>query len=334
MKLSLKARRVWNIVIISVLCVALVCVSSLLIYKTHKYNNLKEQIAQNEELISAKEQEINDLKAQFEDEKGEISSKLEEAENEKKRLEQENSTLKTQIANLKVQKGSKAPVVTIPTVPENSNKVCYLTFDDGPSERTPEVLEVLNRYGVKATFFVAGNPRYPEYLQYLNDIKSSGHAIGVHTYSHDYAAIYQSTDAFFADQQIMIDQIYETTGITPDIMRFPGGSSNTVSRKYDGDSKIMTSLTQMVTEKGFAYFDWNVTSNDASGGTVSATRIRNSVLNGAQGNQNICVLMHDAAAKHTTVQALPSIIEGLVTQGFRFEILTKDSPVFHHGVNN
>ena len=96
----------------------------------------------------------------------------------------------------------------------------------------------------------------------------------------------------------------------------------------------MTKLTKMVTDKGFAYFDWNVSSNDAAGGTVSATRIRNSVLGGAQGKQTICVLMHDAASKHTTVAALPSMIEGLVAQGFRFEVLTKDSPIFHHGVNN
>lgn len=334
MTLSLKARRIWNIAIISVLCVALVCVSSVLVYKTAKYNDLMEQITANEKAISEKEAEINKLKEDHAAEKDSISSKLEEAENAKKRLEQENSTLKQQIANLKAQNGNKAPVVTIPTVPSNSNKVCYLTFDDGPSERTPEVLAVLNRYGVKATFFVAGNPRYPEYLRYLNDIKAGGHAIGVHTYSHDYAAIYRSPDEFFADQQKMIDQIYETTGIKPDIMRFPGGSSNTVSRKYDGGTKIMTKLTKMVTDKGFAYFDWNVSSNDATGGTVSATRIRNSVLGGAQGKQTICVLMHDAASKHTTVAALPSMIEGLIAQGFRFEVLTKNSPIFHHGINN
>jgi len=329
--LSLRARRVWNIIIISTLCVALVCVSSLLVYKTHKFNVLKEQIAQNEALISEQEAKIGELQAKV-DQNSELSSQLEEAQNEKTRLEQENSALKNQIANLKAQKGEKAPSVTIPTVPSNANKVCYLTFDDGPSERTPEVLAILNRYGVKATFFVAGNSRYPEYLNYLKDIKEGGHAIGVHTYCHDYATIYQSTDAFFADQQIMIDKIVEHTGEAPDIMRFPGGSSNTVSRKYC--SGIMSNLVNAVTEKGFAYFDWNVSSNDASGNNVSATRIRNSVLSGAQGKQNICVLMHDSAAKHTTVQALPAIIEGLVAQGFRFEVLTNDSHVFHHGVNN
>lgn len=335
--LSLRTRHILNISIISVLCVALVCVSSLLIYKTHKFNELSDKISSNQAQIDEKAEKIAQLEKQLETattEKDNISSQLESAENEKTRLEQENSTLKTQIANLKAQNGNKAPVVTIPTVPANANKVCYLTFDDGPSERTPEVLAILNRYGVKATFFVAGNPRYPEYLQYLKDIKSGGHAIGVHTYSHNYTSIYSSTDAFFADQQVMIDKIVEVTGEKPNIMRFPGGSSNTVSRKYDGGTKIMTKLSKMVEEKGFAYFDWNVTSNDASGNNVSATRIKNSVLGGAQGKQNICVLMHDAAAKHTTVQALPSIIEGLVAQGFRFEALTKNSPIFHHGINN
>ena len=115
-------------------------------------------------------------------------------------------------------------------------------------------------------------------------------------------------------------------------MRFPGGSSNVISRNYS--SGIMTALSKLVTKRGFAYFDWNVDSDDAGSSGSSYTRIINNVLAGANGKNSICVLMHDAAAKTSTVQALPKIIEGLKARGYRFEVLTKDVTGFHHGINN
>lgn len=107
-----------------------------------------------------------------------------------------------------------------------SKKYVYLTFDDGPSENTPALLEVLGKNNVKATFFVVYNSN----KQYYQDIVCAGHAIGLHSYTHDYAKIYQSEDAYFADLQQLSDYVKDACGVESKLLRFPGGSSNTVSR--------------------------------------------------------------------------------------------------------
>ena len=115
-------------------------------------------------------------------------------------------------------------------------------------------------------------------------------------------------------------------------MRFPGGSNNTVSKKYK--KGIMSDLTTQVQIKGYAYVDWNVDSGDASGNNVAATRIKNNVLRQAKNKNSICVLMHDTSSKGTTVKALPGIIEGLKKQGYKFEVLTEKTYGYHFKVNN
>lgn len=207
-------------------------------------------------------------------------------------------------------------------------KVCYLTFDDGPSSKvTSQILSVLDSYNVKATFFVVGTGK----MSMLKDIHAAGHAIGLHSDTHEWD-IYKNTDAYFADLQKISDKVYEQTGVRSNIMRFPGGSSNTKSRKYcEG---IMSNLVRMVESKGYAYFDWDVDSTDASGNNIAKDKIVNSVLKGAKNRNKICVLMHDTNAKSTTAEALPEIIEGLKEMGFTFKTLDKNSPEFHHGVNN
>ena len=130
-------------------------------------------------------------------------------------------------------------------------KTIYLTFDDGPSVHTKELLDVLKKYGVKATFFVVDT----ECVDLVSRIVEEGHSVGIHTISHDYREIYASEEAFFADLLGMQQIIYEKTGVMTYLMRFPGGSSNTVSKFNEG---IMTRLTQAVEDAGFYYFDWNV----------------------------------------------------------------------------
>ena len=121
-------------------------------------------------------------------------------------------------------------------------------------------------------------------------------------------------------------------GVESKIIRFPGGSSNTTSKSHN--KGIMTRLTKQVQQKGYVYVDWNVDSNDATGNNVPKTKILNSIKASSKGRGDICVLMHDTAAKKTTVDALPEMICYLRAQGYRFEALKTDSPVFHHGVNN
>ena len=211
----------------------------------------------------------------------------------------------------------------------SGEKICYLTFDDGPSKNTPLILDILKNYNAKATFFVINTGD----IGYIQRIHDEGHTVGLHTYSHNYAQLYSSTDAYFNDLQQISDKVESIIGIRPTVMRFPGGSSNKVSAKYC--KGIMTQLVTLVQEKGYSYFDWNISSGDADSTTPSYTYIRNNVLNNARNKNSICVLMHDASAKTTTVQALPEIIEGLTNMGYRLEALTPEAYGYHHqNLNN
>ena len=181
-------------------------------------------------------------------------------------------------------------------------KLVYLTFDDGPSEYTDEILDILDEYGVKATFFVLAKDGYEE--QYKR-IVEEGHTLALHSYTHKYSTIYESPEAFKKDITDLSDYLYEITGYRCEFYRFPGGSSNTII-EFDKNS-----LFQILEESELVYFDWNVTSKDASAQRLSATTITNNVLSGVEQTDTSVVLMHDASDKYTTVQALPQILEGL-----------------------
>lgn len=209
----------------------------------------------------------------------------------------------------------------------DGSKVCYLTFDDGPSSAsTPQILEVLSRYNAKATFFVVGTGK----LEYLKTIADQGHTIGLHTDSHVYANIYSSYEAYIADLEAISNKVYDHTGIRSTIIRFPGGSSN-ISSLYKGKCPgLMTRLTVDVEANGYRYFDWNVSTGDADQKLAPPETIMENVKKFSNNKSQICVLMHDTNAKSTTVEALPAVIEYLASQGFEFRALTMDSPVFHH----
>ena len=215
-----------------------------------------------------------------------------------------------------------------PATTQNVKKVCYLTFDDGPSENTLQILNILNKYNAKATFFVVGTAK----LEYINNIIAQGSKVGIHCNSHTYSSVYASDTAYFNDLAAISAKIEKQTGVKPDVIRFPGGSSNTISRKYCRG--IMTRITKSVQEKGYQYFDWNVDSGDALSKKLSADQLVNRVVNQAKGINSICVLMHDTNAKKNTVAALPTIIERLKSMGYTFEVLSNDVFGFHHGVNN
>lgn len=207
-----------------------------------------------------------------------------------------------------------------------ATKTIYLTFDDGPSQNTPKILNILDQYNVKATFFVTGNGG--RYTQYIGEAYRRGHAIGAHTYSHSYA-IYRSVSTYYADLEKIENLIVAQTGARTDIIRFPGGSSNAVSRHYK--RHIMRTLTKSVIANGYQYFDWNVSSSDASGRRVATKRIIRSAKSHLA---NIVLLMHDASPKTTTVKALPAIIAYYQARGYTFATLTKTSIICHHHLNN
>lgn len=314
--------------IIFVLVGALVC-SLIVIKKKDGYiSSVKAQISENQSRIETAQAKISEYENQLaEKDKAntDISAQLEAAQNEKKKLEDENAALKEKIKTLSAQKAVNSPQSAVPS----GQKVCYLTFDDGPSANTLKILDILNKYGVKATFFVINTAD----IGYVKNIYEAGHTVGLHTATHNYSQIYASTDAYFNDLQQISDKVESIIGIKPTVMRFPGGSSNKVSAKYCGG--IMTRLVSLVQERGYSYFDWNVASGDADSNTPSYTYIRNNVLNSAKNKNSACVLMHDSSVKTTTVQALPEIIEGLTAMGYRFEALTPETYGYHHrNLNN
>lgn len=211
----------------------------------------------------------------------------------------------------------------------DGRRVCYLTFDDGPSDKTLEILGILDKYRIKATFFVIES----ENIEYVKKIYAAGHTIGLHTATHDYSVIYSGEDMFYKDITRLSDKIYELIGVRPTLLRFPGGSSNTVSKNYCRG--VMTRLVKTVGGRGYSYFDWNISSGDAECPPPSYTYIRNKVLASAADKNSACILMHDSNDKATTVQALPEIIEGMMRMGYSIEPLKPDTYGYHHrNLNN
>ena len=223
--------------------------------------------------------------------------------------------------------GNKAKAKINVTVEEPS-KVVYMTFDDGPSENTDKILKILKKYDAKATFFVTGNNQ--KYNSSIKKAADQGNTIALHTYTHDYANVYSSTTAYFEDLQKVSDMVKQITGKAPKYIRFPGGSSNTISAQYS--QGIMSALDNMVHEKGYEYFDWNCSSGDAASNTVPTQDI---VRNATSCDyEQIMILFHDSSPKTTTVEALPEIIKSYKERGYVFKGICDDTPIFHHGVNN
>ena len=206
----------------------------------------------------------------------------------------------------------------------NTDKVIYLTFDDGPGKHTDRLLDIMAKYNVKATFFVVNTG----YISTIERAAREEHAIGIHSATHDYDTIYASEDAYFSDLERMAGIIKDHTDIDTKLLRFPGGSSNTISSFNEG---IMTRLTSLVEEKGYTYFDWNVTSGDTDG-TRTANGIYKNVTTRIGDKEKAVVLMHDI--KSYTVDAIEKIIVWGLDNGYTFQSLDENSPTCHHGVNN
>ncbi len=179
----------------------------------------------------------------------------------------------------------------------------YLTFDDGPSTYTDEILDVLAEYDVKATFFVCGKP-YAKYTEAYKRIVSEGHTLGMHSYSHKYSEIYASVESFKEDLDKLRIFLYETTGVWSKFYRFPGGSSNSVSEVN------IQELVDYLDSAEITFFDWNVSAGDDRAG-ANKDVIYDNIVSNIPKFKHCVVLMHDAADKKSTVEALPEIIEAI-----------------------
>lgn len=204
-------------------------------------------------------------------------------------------------------------------------KTIYLTFDDGPGPYTERLLDILDAYGVKATFFVVNS----EHAHLMKEITDRGHSIGIHSVTHDYEAVYASAEAYFEDLFAMQQIIYENTGVMTHLMRFPGGSSNMVSRNTCRG--IMTFLTEAVQNAGFRYFDWNVDADDA-GKAYRKKTVLDNVVKGIAETDVALVLQHDVY--DYSVDAVADIIRWGLDNGYTFETLEFSSPNFPHPLNN
>lgn len=218
--------------------------------------------------------------------------------------------------------------------PQNSSptdangKICYLTFDDGPSNNTLKILDILKKYNVKATFFVIGSGK----LEYTKRMVAEGHTVGLHCNNHSYGSVYASASAYYSDLQTISDKVERACGVKSNIVRFPGGTSNTASASYC--SGLMTRLANELPQKGYHYFDWNVDSGDASGNNIAVSRIMSNIRTYGTSSGNAVVLMHDTAAKDTTVEALPQIIEFYINAGYYLAPLSQNSKPVRHRPNN
>lgn len=195
-----------------------------------------------------------------------------------------------------------------------SPKIAYLTFDDGPSELTPQVLDILKEHEIKATFFLIGEEITPEREDIVRRIAEEGHTIGLHTYSHDYEKLYRSVDSFLSDYEKVFVKIYEVTGVKPTIFRFPGGSRNSHA------GKLCSEIALEMERRGFCYYDWNVSAED-SVGTPTAYSIRTNIFKDVYRFNEPVLLMHDSAVNQLTVTMLPDIIKALEESGYDFDTL-------------
>ncbi|MBQ6477345.1 MAG: polysaccharide deacetylase family protein [Bacilli bacterium] len=221
-------------------------------------------------------------------------------------------------------KNSKKRVVTVKEKPTGT---IYLTFDDGPNSGTTDViLNILKEEGVKATFFVTC--KGPDDL--IKREFKEGHTVALHTASHDYSYIYASEENYLADLKRVSDRVERITGKKTMYVRFPGGASNTISRRYSPG--IMTRLSNKISSMGYRFYDWNISSGDAEAGSHTAGEISSNVINSIRPNGYNIVLMHDI--KPYTRDGLRDIIKWGKSNGYRFLPIDDNTHQYHQRINN
>lgn len=206
-----------------------------------------------------------------------------------------------------------------PIIHIKEKKLAYLTFDDGPSQITEEILETLKEENVKATFFIIGCTITEDEKEVLKKMIKEGHTIGIHTYSHDYKKIYSSVEAYLEDFYQAYQLIYEITGVQPKIFRFPWGSANGYNKH------IKKELVAEMERRGFTFYDWTVSAEDSIG-KPTEYRILYNIMKDLERKKNPIILLHDASVNKLTAQTLPKIIEVIREQEYEFDTLDHREP--------
>lgn len=329
------------IILMMIICFVISASSSILFLKIKDANAKERDVVHRESIIEKDQKDLTDEKAELDKEKEAIEKLKDEVKSKEDELKVKESDLKTKEDNLnkkeqelkdkeealkqreaelkaKEEEIAKKLAANRPAPPNNGgDMVAYLTFDDGPSANTERILDILAANNIKATFFVNGHIGFENTYQ---RIVNEGHKIGNHTYSHDYGEVYSSIDSFFNSIN-KLNEYLSSLGIGgSDIIRFPGGSNNTVSVQYGGVD-LMDRLVNQAVINGYDYFDWNVSSGDANKITEDKEVIINNVKKGCAGKRNPVILMHDSAPKTTTADGLQEIIDYLKGQGYSFGTL-------------
>lgn len=192
----------------------------------------------------------------------------------------------------------------------------YLTFDDGPSHNTEPILDYLESYKIKGTFFVI--PKNDDFsIKVMKRIVDEGHSIGVHSFTHEYKKIYESVESFLEDFYLAWDLIYTATGVKTEIFRFPGGSIN------DYNEDVYKDIINEMTRRGFRYYDWNIDSLDSQG--ADWTTMYNTVLKEVQSKLRPVILMHDSEASLNAVYVIEDIIVALQKKKYAFDKINNDT---------
>lgn len=194
---------------------------------------------------------------------------------------------------------------------EPEKTVCF-TFDDGPSAVTEEILEILEKENVPATFFVIG-PGGEQTDERLCAIIDAGQEIGLHSWNHDYGKIYASADAYFEDLETEREWIESVTGSAPTAVRLPGGSTNIYA-----DREVLSLIKEELEKSGYVRYDWNADGKDSVTRGITAYEIEQNVLSCAEGKNTVVVLLHDSSVRKTTPKALSLLIEDFREKGYRF----------------
>lgn len=273
--------------------------------------------------VAGLEQEVDQLEQELEDRRRDFERQQKELEERQAQLDQAQDTIDLLSRYSLASPGGEVPEYTAlyPDfyAPEwdgetvSGGRVCCLTFDDGPSPNTDRILEILDRYGVKATFFVVGRTGAAD-QERMRRIVAAGHTIAMHSWSHEYSKVYASVESFLAEFSQLYQWIYEVTGVYPSIFRFPGGSINGYDRG------VYQEIIAEMTRRGFVYYDWNASAQDATRTPRTASAIAADCLRGI-GRDLVVMLAHDSAARGTTVDALPAVIEGYQAAGYTFSVL-------------
>lgn len=286
---------------------------------------LGRQAVQLEQEAAQLEQEVDRLEQELEDRRLDCERQQKELEERQARLDQAQSTIdllsRYSLASPEGEVPEYATLFPDFYAPEwdgetvSGGRVCCLTFDDGPSANTDRILEILDRYGVKATFFVVGTSASSTANQErMRQIVAAGHTIAMHSWSHNYSKVYASVESFLEEFNRLYQWIYEVTGVYPSVFRFPGGSINSYDRG------VYQEIIAEMTRRGFVYYDWNASAQDATRTPRAASAIAADCLKGV-GKDLVVVLAHDSSPRSTTVDALPAVIEGYQAAGYTFSAL-------------